>query len=111
MRAVSDSVWWVSAAVGYLQVNSENGVGYCVPTNGSVDEVIAGLARASASAAAGVSGDHTVAIQPQIDTHGKPIWQSLVHLACTYNSAQMESFCAHAGSNASKTQQKTNCYS
>ena len=62
MRAVSDSVWWVSAAVGYLQVNSENSVGYCVPTNGSVDEVIAGLARASASAAAGVSGDHTVAI-------------------------------------------------
>lgn len=42
-------------------MNSENSQGYCVPTDSSANEVIAGLARASAVRDSGASSNHTVA--------------------------------------------------
>jgi hypothetical protein len=45
-----------------MQVNSENSQGYCIPTNSSADEIIAGLARASAIQNAGQAGSHATAI-------------------------------------------------
>ena len=49
-------------AVGGVGVNSENSQGYCVKTDSSANEVIAGLARASAVRDSGASSNHTVAI-------------------------------------------------
>lgn len=43
-------------------MNSENSQGYCVPTDSSANEVIAGLARAAAVKDIGASSNHTVAI-------------------------------------------------
>lgn len=49
-------------AVGGVTVNSENSQGYCVPSDSSANEVIAGLARASAVRDSGAPSNHTVAI-------------------------------------------------
>ncbi|CAL8462804.1 g2337 [Coccomyxa elongata] len=48
--------------LGGVGVNSENSQGYCVPTDSSANEVIAGLARAAAVRDSGASSNHTVAI-------------------------------------------------
>ena len=49
-------------AVGGVNVSSENSLGYCVPTNSSANEVIAGLARASATRDSGHASNHVTAI-------------------------------------------------
>lgn len=53
---------WRVHAVGGLTVSSENSLGYCVPTNSSSNEVIAGLARASAVRDSGAASNHVTAI-------------------------------------------------
>ncbi|EIE27156.1 kinase-like protein [Coccomyxa subellipsoidea C-169] len=48
--------------LGGVNVSSENSLGYCVPTNSSANEVIAGLARASATRDSGHASNHVTAI-------------------------------------------------
>lgn len=48
--------WLFVVAEGYVDVYSENSYGVCVPLNSSANEVIFGMARASALQNSGDSG-------------------------------------------------------